>query len=127
MQETNGTDSTESIESPMRINIPHYGIDLRIILLGLRYELVTQELCFSPKKEFLYDNVIVPTLRRRFKIKPVKNYLVLHYIKDVKIPIIMDGDLLSVKIVDVIVNYLEEKRVNYPKPLPSPIHEHNVH
>lgn len=126
MQEIDRTDSTESIDSSVRINVPHYGIDLRVILLGLRYELVTQELCFSPKIEKHGDNVIVPTLRQRFTTRPVNGYLVVHCRKTIKIPILMDGELLSVRCVNVLAEFLEKKQVNYPMLLPSPTHEHTV-
>lgn len=110
----------------MRINIPHYGIDLRRILLGLRYELVTQDLYFSPKIEKVENNVIVPTLRRRFTTSPKNGYLVVHYVKDVKIPIVMDGEFLALSSLEILVKYLEDKKINYPKLLPSPTHEHSV-
>ena len=126
MQEINRIDSTESIDSAVKINIPHYGIDLRVILLGLRYELVTQALCFSPKIEKEGDNVIVPTLRQRFTTKPINGYLVVHCRKNIKIPILMDGELLSVRCIDVLADFLEKKQVNYPMLLPSPTHEHTV-
>ena len=126
MQETDRINQAESIDSPMKINIPHYGIDLRVILLGLRYELATQELYFAPKKQFPLDNVIVPTLRIRFNTYPKNGFLVVHYWKDVKIPIKMDGELISIETMDILVDYLEKKQVNYPARLPSPTHEHNV-
>lgn len=126
MQETNRTDSSDSIESAVRINIPHYGIDLRVILLGLRYELVTQELCFSHKIEKHGDNVIVPTLRQRFTTRPKNGYLVVHCRKTIKIPILLDGEFLSIKCVDVLSDFLEKMQVNYPMLLPSPTHEHTV-
>jgi hypothetical protein len=126
MQETNRTDSTEPIESVMRINIPHYGIDLRRILLGLRYELVTQELYFSPKIEKVKNNVVIPTLRRRFTTTPKNGYLIIHYVKSVKLPIVLDGEFLAMSCLDVLVDYLEEKKINYPKLLPSPTHEYSV-
>jgi hypothetical protein len=126
MSEINRIDSTESADSVMRINVPHYGIDLRRILLGLRYELVTQDIYFSPKIEKVKNNVVVPTLRRRFTTSPKNGYLVVHYVKDVKIPIVMDGELLALSSLEVLVNYLENKRINYPKLLPSPTHEHTV-
>jgi hypothetical protein len=126
MQETNRIDSAETTESLVRINVPHYGIDLRVILLGLRYELVTQDLCFSHKIEKHGDNVIVPTLRQRFTTKPINGYLVVHCRKKIKIPILLDGELLSVRCVDVLADFLEKKQVNYPMLLPSPTHEHTV-
>jgi hypothetical protein len=100
----------------MKINVPHYGIDLRRILFALKEEILTYELCFSPKIENKTDNVIIPTLRRRFKLRPVRGYIVIHYIRDVKVPVVMDGDYLSAQTLDVISNYLERMRVNYPKP-----------
>jgi hypothetical protein len=100
----------------MKINVPHYGIDLRRILFALKEEILMHELCFSPKIENKTDNVIIPTLRRRFKLRPVRGYIVIHYIRDVKVPVVMDGDYLSAQTLDVISNYLERMRVNYPKP-----------
>lgn len=126
MQEIDRIDSAESDDSPMKINIPHYGVDLRVILLGLRYELVTQELCFSHKIEKHGDNVIVPTLRQRFTTRPINGYLVVHCRKTIKIPILLDGEFLSVKCVDVLSDFLEKMQVNYPMLLPSPTHEHTV-
>jgi hypothetical protein len=116
MQEINRDDQAESIDTPMKINVPHYGIDLRRILFALKDEILTHELCFSPKIEKKFDNVIVPTLRRRFKMRPVRDFIVIHYIRDVKVPVIMDGDKLSDHTIDVISNYLERMQVNYPKP-----------
>ena len=125
MLQTDRDNQTETIESPMKINIPHYGIDLRVILLALKSELISQPLCFAPKFE-KHVQVVVPTLRRKFKTRPVRGFLVVHYIKDVKIPIVMDGDTLSDQTIDVLSIYLEKMRVNYPKPLPSSKHEHIV-
>jgi len=126
MLQTDRDNQTETIDSPMKINIPHYGIDLRVILLALKSELISQPLCFSPKFE-KHVHVVVPTLRKKFKTRPVRGFLVVHYWKDVKIPIVMDGDTLSEQTIDVLSKYLERICVNYPKSLPSSRPEHIVH
>jgi hypothetical protein len=49
-------------------------------------------------------------------MRPVRDFIVIHYIRDVKVPVVMDGDKLSDHTIDVISNYLERMRINYPKP-----------
>lgn len=125
MQEINGTDSTESIESVVILNVPPLGIDLRRILLSLRKHIPHRKLIFSSTSR---ADVFIPTLKYKFVLVPHKEFLIVKTRKSIKLPMIMDGPLLDEKIVDILVAWLEHLGINEKtKPEPLPTHEHNDH
>jgi len=56
--------------------------------------------------------VFIPTLREKFLLIPYKEYLVVKARKKIKIPMLMDGNMLSVKVIDVLVAWLENLKIN---------------
>lgn len=114
MQEVNRTNQADSVDSIMRINIPHYGIDLRVILLAVSDHLPFRKLIFGPKINERAD-VIVPTLKFKFTTTPKNGFIVIRYrTKKVKVPIVLVDDKLSEEIIDAIAAYLERIKINYP-------------
>jgi hypothetical protein len=85
------------------------GIDLRRILLALRSEIPKRKLLFSSSSR---ADVFIPTLREKFLLIPYKEYLVVKARKKIKIPMLMDGTMLSVKVIDVLVAWLENLKIN---------------
>jgi hypothetical protein len=57
-------------------------------------------------------DVFIPTLREKFLLIPYKEYLVVKARKKIKIPMLMDGTMLSVKVIDVLVAWLENLKIN---------------
>jgi hypothetical protein len=114
MQEIDRTDSTEPAESIMRINIPHYGIDLRVILLAISDHIPYRKLLFGPKINERAD-VVVPTLKFKFTTTPMSGYLIIRYrTKKVKVPMKIVNNRLSEETIDIIFDYLERIKINYP-------------
>jgi hypothetical protein len=114
MQQTDRTDQTDPTHSIMTLNIPHYGIDLRVILSALKNELPKRKIHFAPSFSER-DDVIIPTLMRRFHTTPINGYLVVLYKRRIKIQMEMDGLNLSQKTIDVLVDYLERLEINHFK------------
>jgi hypothetical protein len=116
MQETNRIDSAETADSIMRINIPHYGIDLRVILLAISDHLPYRKLIFGPKINERAD-VVVPTLKSKFTTNPKNGFLIIQYRKrKVKVPMKIENRELSEDTIDIISAYLERIKINYPIP-----------
>lgn len=116
MQETNRIDSAEPIVSIMRINIPHYGIDLRVILLAVSDHLPYRKLIFGPKINERAD-VVVPTLKFKFTTTPKSGFLIIRYrTRKVKIPMVIIDNRLSEETIDIIFYYLERIKINFPIP-----------
>ena len=114
MHQIDRTDQAESTHSTMTINVPHYGIDLRVILLALKNELPKRKIRFSPVFTER-DDVIIPTLMRRFHTSPINGYLVVLYKRKIKILMEMEGSGLSEKTIDILVDYLERLEINHFK------------
>jgi hypothetical protein len=109
MQETNRTDTTITDNPVLNIGVPTIGIDLRRILLAVRSEIPHRKLLFSSNSR---ADVFVPTLRERFWLVPYKDYLLIKARKKIKIPMLMDGPVLSTKIIDVVVAWIEHLGIN---------------
>lgn len=109
MQQTNRVDQTDSVDPSVILNAPLAGIDLRRILLAVRSEIPHRKLLFSSGQR---ADVFVPTLREKFKLIPYKDFLVIKARKTIKIPMLMDGPMLSIKIIDVVVAWIEHQGIN---------------
>ena len=114
MSETNTNDTTITNNSAINIGYRRYGIDLRSILLALRYELLWNKIIFGPKFTDKV-NVVIPTLRRPFKTYCKGEYIIITAQKRIKIPYTADENGLSIQTIDIITAYLEKSRINYPK------------
>lgn len=116
MQEIDRIDSADPALSIMRINIPHYGIDLRVILLAVSDHLPYRKLIFGPKINERAD-VVVPTLKFKFTTTPKNGFLIIKYrTRKVKIPMTIIDKKLSEYTIDIIFDYLERIKINYPIP-----------
>lgn len=125
MQKTDRTDSTESINSLVILNVPPNGVDLRRIFLAIRAHIPYRKLIFSSTTR---ADVFIPTLKHKFVLIPHKDYLIVKARKKIKLPMIMDGPVLDVKIIDILVAWLEHIGINEKiKHEPLPIHERNDH
>jgi hypothetical protein len=109
MQQTDRTDTADTIDFAISIGVSTLGIDLRRILLALRSEIPKRKLLFSSSSR---ADVFIPTLREKFLLIPYKEYLVVKARKKIKIPMLMDGTMLSVKVIDVLVAWLENLKIN---------------
>lgn len=109
MQEINGIDSSESNESVVILNVPPIGIDLRRIFIALRKDIPHKKLMFSSSSR---ADVFIPTLRQKFILIPHKEFLIVKASKKIKLPLVMDGVLLDMKIIDILVAWLEHLGIN---------------
>lgn len=109
MQETDRIDQAIATNPIVNIGIPPIGIDLRRILIALRYHLPRRKIVFGSNRN---DDVFVPTLMTRIKIFPHNNFLIVCHAKRVKVPIVMDGDLLDIRVVNLIAAWLEARNLN---------------
>ena len=109
MQEINRIGSSPAVDSSVNIGVTTLGIDLRRILLALRTEIPQRKLMFSSSSR---ADVFVPTLREKFVLVPYKDYLVIKARKKIKIPMLMDGTMLSIKVVDIVVAWIEHLNIN---------------
>lgn len=119
MQEIDRTDSAEAIDFAVVLNIPPAGIDLRRILLALRNTIPKRKILFAATSR---ADVFVPTLREKFTLIPYKDFLLVKTRKKIKIPMMMDGPLLSIEIIDIIVAWIENQGINdkfNTEPLPT--------
>jgi len=113
MSETNRDDISIAGGTLLTNFIPHYGIDLRVILLSLSNELVRKKITFGPYFTDRTD-VIVPTLKHRFYTKPVRGYLIVSCRSKIKIPMETDKNGLSLNTIEILCEYLEKIEINYP-------------
>ena len=113
MQEIDRNDSTEAIDSLVRINIPHYGIDLRVIFLAISDKLPYYKFRFGPEFN-MRNHIVVPTLKFKFITYPRDGYLIIYYRGSVKVKMELEEDKLSEKTIDIICDYLERIQINYP-------------
>lgn len=113
MSETNRDDISPSRDTILTNFIPHYGIDLRVILISLSNELARKKIIFSPAFTDRAD-VIVPTLKHRFYTKPLRGYLIVSCRSKIKIPMEMDKNGLSLNTIEILCEYLEKIQINYP-------------
>lgn len=112
------TDSTaDPALAGMTIYLPHVGIDLKRIMLSLKFELPRRKIVFGNKFDLVTD-VVIPTLCERFTTKPVRNYLVVIKRKKLKIPMELEDGALSEKAIDILCRVLEECEINTVKSLP---------
>lgn len=124
MQEINRIDSTITDNPILNIGVPTLGIDLRRILLAVRSEIPHRKLLFSSNSR---ADVFVPTLRERFWLVPHQDYLIIKARKKAKIPMLMDGLVLSEKVIDIVVAWIEHLGINDKTNIePLPIDERNV-
>jgi hypothetical protein len=109
MQKIDRIDSTETINAFVVVNVPSLGIDLRRILIALRKEIPQRKLLFSSTSR---ADVFVPTLKEKFVLLPHKEFLIVKARKRIKLPMVMEGPLLDMKIIDIIVAWIEHLGIN---------------
>jgi len=114
MSEINTNDTALTDESAVSLPFRTYGIDLRVILLALRYEMLHQRVIFSPNHTHISD-VIIPTLRYKFSTYIKDGNLILTARRKVKLPIEIEDGMLSVRTIDILVAYLEKIKINKAK------------
>jgi hypothetical protein len=100
----------------INLSVPEQRIDLRVILLALRYELLHQKIFFSPNFGKRNAHVIVPSLRYRFSTYYENGFM---YVKigrnTVKLPCFLEEDEVSERTIDLICAVTERYKINgYP-------------
>ncbi len=117
MSEIDRDYTTDPAFSTVVLNIPPLVIDIRVILMSLKYELVNMTLGFSNKAEYRY-HIIVPTLRKRFKTSVKDGYLQLSTMnKSINIPLEFEDGVISDKTIDILCACIERWNLNGPKKL----------
>ena len=117
MSEIDRDYTTDPAFATVNLNIPPAGIDLRIILRALRYELLNYKLGFSNKPEYRH-HIIIPTLRKKFRTKYKDGYIEIRrrcYM--IRIPAEIENDVISDRTIDIMCAYLESWKINGEKVL----------
>lgn len=83
-----------------------YDVDLRIVLMAIRYEMLHQKIRFSSTHTHNSD-VIIPSIRREFFTMIKENYLLVKAERLVKIPLEIDEGGVAPQTIDILVAYLE--------------------
>ena len=111
MSETNRDDISIAEYPFLNLGVPNNGIDIRVILLALKYELPRQKICFGNRFDAKFD-VVVPTLRIKFTTEPVNGFIIFTGMKKIKLPIKMDGEFLSEEIINILCAVIEQVKIN---------------
>jgi len=108
MQQTDRDNPTFADDPIVNINVPPLGIDLRRIFLSLRGHIPHREITFGTNN----GDVVIPTLSWPFRTIPNGEFLVIKEKKMVKIPMILEDNNLSVETIDLLVAWLEYRKIN---------------
>lgn len=108
------SDYTALADDPaVSLKIPELRIDIRVILLSLRYELLHQKIYFAPRLYEKRSHVIVPTLRYKFVTWYEDGFMNIHIHRNkFKIPCFLDEDMVSERTIDLLCAIIEHKKVN---------------
>lgn len=109
MQEIDTIDSAIANDPFINMPIPPIGIDMRRIIIALRKEIPKRKIVFSANYR---GDVFIPTLKKKIIMIPHENHLIVSQYKKIKLPLLLEEDLLDMKIVDIIVAWIESRNVN---------------
>lgn len=109
MSQTNRDDISIAEYPFLSIGVTTLGIDLRRILLALRTHIPQRKLLFSSTYR---ADVFIPTLREKFVLIPHNGYLVIKARKKIKIPMVMEDGMLSLRVIDIVVAWIEHLGIN---------------
>lgn len=113
MSEIDPDYTTDTAFSTVILNIPSIGIDLRVILRALRYELLHTRLAFSYDIKHRY-HIIIPTLKKRFRTRYKDGYIEMRTASHmVRIPAHIENNELADRTIDIMCAYLELWQINY--------------
>lgn len=113
MSEIDPDYTTDPAFSTVILNIPPHGIDLRVILRALRYELLHSRLAFSYDVKHRYQ-IVIPTLKKRFRTKYKDGYIEMRTVsRMVRIPAHIENNEISDRTIDIMCAYLELWQINY--------------
>ena len=113
MSEIDPDYQAEPAFSSVILNIPPQGIDLRVILRALRYELLHQKLGFSYDAQHKF-HVVIPTLKKRFRTRYRDGYIEMRTVcRLVRIQAEISEEGLSDRTIDLMCAYLELWKINY--------------
>lgn len=113
MSEIDPDYSADPAFSTVILNIPPHGIDLRVILRALRYELLHSKLAFSYDIKHRYQ-IVIPTLRKRFRTRYRDGYIEMRTTaRMVRIPAEISEQGVSDRTIDLMCAYLELWKINY--------------
>lgn len=112
MSEIDPDYTSEPAFAAVNLYIPPAGIDLRVILKALKFELLHSKLAFSYDVKYRYQ-IIIPTLRRRFKTRYKDGYIeIIRPSRMIRIPAEIENNALSDKTIDLMCAYLELWKMN---------------
>jgi hypothetical protein len=113
MSEINPDYTALTNDPSINLELPELRIDIRVILLSLRYELLHQKIYFSPVFYKKYCHVIVPSLRHRFITWYDGGFLYVEIRKrTTKLPCFLDEDMVSERTIDLLCAVIEHKGIN---------------
>jgi hypothetical protein len=107
-------DYTALADDPaVSLKIPELRIDMKVILLALRYELLHQKIYFSPRFYMKRSHVIVPSLRYRFCTWYDDGFIRIKINRtEYKVPCFLDEDVVSERTIDLLCAIIEHKKIN---------------
>lgn len=113
MSETDRDYTTDPAFAAVNLNIPPAGIDLRVILKALKFELLHSKLAFSYDIKYRYQ-IIIPTLRRRFRTRYKDGYIeIIRPSRLIRIPAEIENNAISDRTIDLMCAYLELWKMNH--------------
>lgn len=107
-------DYTAFADDPtINFEVPDLRIDLRVVLLALRFELLHQKIYFAPKFYIQYCHVIVPSLKYKFSTWYDAGFMMIKVGRiTTRIPCFLDEDMVSERTVDLMCAVLEHRQIN---------------
>ncbi len=107
-------DYTALADDPsVSLKIPELRIDIRVILLSLRYELLHQKIYFAPRIYYKWSHVIVPTIKYRFSTWYDSGFIhIKMHRANYKVPCFLDEDIVSERTIDLLCAIIEHRKIN---------------
>lgn len=102
-------------EPTINIILPPFGLNLKPILMSLRWEIINGGITLAGKHNNRYrNNVIVPSLKCSFHIAYMDGYLLIGTRRSCwcKIPVAFEEDTIPETIIDIMVAFIEHRGTN---------------
>jgi len=113
MSEITTNDTALATNPAINLGIPPYGIDLKVILMAVRDDMLYQRLHFT-KNHAQKCDVVIPTLRENFVTRYVDGHIIIKQRKSIRIPVTFDGCSISEETINIMCAWLESLRINQP-------------
>ena len=113
MSEINPDYTAITNDPAINFDMPDLRIDIRVILLALRFELLHQKIYFAPKFHLQYCNVIIPSLRYKFSTWYDNGFMVVKVGQNTtRLPCFLEEDMVSERTIDLMCAVLEHRQIN---------------